>query len=367
MRAYPITNISLMQYIFIIHGTQVGIGILTLPRELTEIAGTDGWISILFGGVCSVLASILITSIMKKHPDKTLYELLPIYFGPYLGTLGNVLVCLYGALATFTVIFTTLFVINVWILVETPNYLILAGYLIPAYIIGSNSIKALGRYSEITFYLAIWMPILLLVPLKEANVLHLLPVLKEGWWPVFSAVKNTIISFLGFEMAFFFYPYLKCKKQATKGIILANLMSVVMFLLITLISYLFFSPNEINQYQWPTLTLLKEVEFPFLERFEIIYLSFYMYVLSTTWLPYIYVTILGSQAILKRGNHKKHLLIVLFLLLFASIFFQPSYMQVSLLAKVWGNAGLIISYVFPVLLGFYIILHHFFTRRKPTS
>ncbi|WP_051870503.1 GerAB/ArcD/ProY family transporter [Brevibacillus laterosporus] len=77
MRAYPITNISLMQYIFIIHGTQVGIGILTLPRELTEIAGTDGWISILFGGVCSVLTSILITSIMKKHPDKTLYELLP--------------------------------------------------------------------------------------------------------------------------------------------------------------------------------------------------------------------------------------------------------------------------------------------------
>lgn len=80
---------------------------------------------------------------MKKHPDKTLYELLPIYFGPYLGTLGNVLVCLYGALATFTVIFTTLFVINVWILVETPNYLILAGYLIPAYIIGSNGIQVI--------------------------------------------------------------------------------------------------------------------------------------------------------------------------------------------------------------------------------
>ncbi|WP_232697431.1 GerAB/ArcD/ProY family transporter [Brevibacillus daliensis] len=364
MRSQSINNISLMQYIFIIHGTQVGIGILTLPRELTEIAGTDGWISILIGGAFSILVSILITSIMKKHPDKTLYDLLLIYFGSYLGTLVNFIVVLYGALATITVIFTTLFVINVWVLVETPTYLILAGYLIPLFIIGSNGIKALGRYSEITFYFSIWMPILLLFPLKDAHVLNLLPVVKEGWYPIISAVRTTFLSFLGFEMAFFFYPYLTCKQHATKGIIVANLLSLGMFLVITMVSYLFFSPKEITQYEWPTLTLLKVIEFSFLERFEIIYLSFYMYVLSTTWLPYTYVTILGSQAILKKGSHKKHLLIFIFLLLLISIFFQPSYLQIAKLAKTWGSAGYIMGYVFPVLLGFYIILHHFFKTRK---
>ena len=38
-----------MQYIFLIHGVQAAIGLLTLPRELAEIAGTDGWISIIIG------------------------------------------------------------------------------------------------------------------------------------------------------------------------------------------------------------------------------------------------------------------------------------------------------------------------------
>lgn len=35
-------SISLMQYIIMIHGLQIGVGILTLPRELAERIGTDG-------------------------------------------------------------------------------------------------------------------------------------------------------------------------------------------------------------------------------------------------------------------------------------------------------------------------------------
>lgn len=40
-------KITLMQYILLIHGIQMGIGILTLPRELAEKSGTDGWIAII--------------------------------------------------------------------------------------------------------------------------------------------------------------------------------------------------------------------------------------------------------------------------------------------------------------------------------
>ena len=37
-------TISLSQFIFIIHGAQVGTGILFLPRTLAEKSGTDGWL-----------------------------------------------------------------------------------------------------------------------------------------------------------------------------------------------------------------------------------------------------------------------------------------------------------------------------------
>ncbi|QDX95417.1 spore gernimation protein [Brevibacillus laterosporus] len=364
MNKYRNNEITLMQYILLIHGTQVGIGILTLPRELTEIAGTDGWISILLGWMLSICASLLITYIMKKHPQKTLFDLLPYYFGTWLGNFGNLLMILYGAFVTVTVLFTALFVINVWVLVETPNYMILALYLIPAYIIGHKGVRVLGRYSEIIFFLTLWIPILLLVPLQDAHPLHLLPVIKEGWLPIFHAVKTTIVSFLGFEMAFFFYPFLTCKQHATKGIVIANTLSLLVFLHITLITYLFYSPYESIQYQWPTLNLLKEIEFPFLERFEIIFLSSYMVVLSTTWLPYTFITVFGSSTLLKKEAHyQQHLLVFLVLLLITGFFFQPSYTQIAQLAKAWGAAGSIIAYVLPVVLWLYMGLHHFFQRR----
>ncbi|MBN6188718.1 endospore germination permease [Aneurinibacillus sp. BA2021] len=363
MRKYAFNEITLMQYIFLIHGTQIGLGILTLPRELTETADTDGWISILLGWILALCASLLITHIMKLHPNQTLFDIMTHYFGAWIGTVGNLMVILYFAFGAITVVWTSIFVINVWILVETPNYFILAFYIVPAFVIGRNGVRVLGRYAELTFYLTLWMPILLLIPLKEAHLLHLLPIVKEGWMPILLSIKSTVLSFLGFEMAFVFYPFLKHKQFAVRGIVIANSLSLIVFLHITFITYLFYSPDEITKYQWPTLNLLKAIEFPFLERFEIIFLSFYMFVLSTTWIPYTFGAVFGTSILLKKKDHQSHLLVFLLLLLLFSFFFQPSYIQINQLGKVWGRVGFLFSYLFPVVLWLYIVIHHALQRR----
>ena len=74
-------QITFFQYIFLIHGVQLGVGILTLPSELAEKAGTDGWISIIIGWFISTLAGLLIVQVMKKYPNGTIIDLLTHYFG----------------------------------------------------------------------------------------------------------------------------------------------------------------------------------------------------------------------------------------------------------------------------------------------
>lgn len=60
-----VTNtITLMQFILLIHGVQMGVGILTLPRELAEKAGTDGWIGIIISWFIATVASMIIIKIM---------------------------------------------------------------------------------------------------------------------------------------------------------------------------------------------------------------------------------------------------------------------------------------------------------------
>ena len=41
MKKYAYNEITLMQYIFLINGTQVGTGVLALPRVLAEKAGKE--------------------------------------------------------------------------------------------------------------------------------------------------------------------------------------------------------------------------------------------------------------------------------------------------------------------------------------
>ena len=59
-----------------------------------------------------------------------------------------------------------------------------------------------------------------------------------------------------------------------KGIVLANLITLFVYLQVTFVSFLYFSPDGITKFLWPTLSLVTPFHFSFLERFEIIFCHF---------------------------------------------------------------------------------------------
>ncbi|MGV3137392.1 GerAB/ArcD/ProY family transporter [Brevibacillus agri] len=85
MKKYAFNELTVFQYIYLIHGAQVGIGVLSMPRELAEVAGTDGWLSILIGWFAAMAVSLVIIGIMKRYPGKTIVDLLPLFLGKWLG------------------------------------------------------------------------------------------------------------------------------------------------------------------------------------------------------------------------------------------------------------------------------------------
>lgn len=360
-------QISFIQYVFLIFMTQVGIGVLTLPRDLIEKAGTDGWISIILGWMVSIVISLFIISIMKKHPTLTIFELLPLYFGKWIGRVFSVIWIIYGMIASTVVLYTSIHVVKVWILPNTKQYILMALLSVPLYMITVQEIKGIARFSEIIYFTLIWMPFLLMFTLTELHWLHLLPMIKEGWMPVIKTVKSTILSFLGFELAFLFYPFLNKKEKATKGILIANTLSMVVFLIVTLVCFLRFSPLEVKSYVWPTLNLLKLIRLPFLERFEIIFLSFYLFVLFKTIIPYCYFSIEGTNRLVG-GNHKKlYLKVIIFFWLFSSLFFIPNYEQIIQMGKLWGQIGLYLAFIFPIAFLCYQKIVHFIKRKEPSG
>ncbi|MGZ4105887.1 MAG: GerAB/ArcD/ProY family transporter [Tumebacillaceae bacterium] len=350
MKKYALNEITLMQYILTIHGAQVGVGVLTLPRELATAAGTDGWISLLIGWAVSVLASVILIQVMKKHPDDTVYDLLPRYFGKWIGKGASLVVASYYAFAFFNALMGSIALIKVELLPHTPNYLVVLLFLLAIYTIGRSHIRIIARKAEITFWMFIWLFIIFMYPMKDGIWLHLLPVLREGWLPVLTAVKTTGLSFLGFEVAFVLYPFLNRKEAAVKGIVISNTLTLLVYLIVVFTCFLVFSPDDITSFTWPTLKVIKLIEFRFLERFEILFLVFYLFMLSTVMLPYIYCAVLGTSQLLGKQDHRPHLRILMCGVLLYSIFVWPSYEQLHLSLQWLSVAGIAIAFALPVFL-----------------
>jgi spore germination protein (amino acid permease) len=356
-------QITFFQYIFLIHGVQLGVGILTLPSELAEKAGTDGWISIIIGWFISTLAGLLIVQVMKKYPNGTIIDLLTHYFGKWIGKIAAFVFGLYFAFLTSIIFIRECLFIQFWILPQTSMFILMLLLSIPTYLIVRNNITILARYAQLVFFMTTWMVFFYFTPLKEAHWLHLLPIIKEGWKPIFTAVRVTIFSFIGFEIAFFLYPSLQEKQKASLGLVIANTLTLLILLTITIVIFAFFSPDEITQFKEPTISVLKIVEFKFLERLEIVFLSMYIFVISTTVLPLMYSTVFCFSELFGSQSHSKYVGWYLLLNLGYIIFNPQSFDKNDQLQKLVQPISVTLAYVFPFCLLVYVWLHDGVKRR----
>ncbi len=364
MKKYAASSITLMQFIFIVHGAQVGTGVFTLPLDLALEAGTDGWISLLLGAVCNIAASIMIVKLFQRYPDDTIADLFVRVLGKWLGKIALIPLIVYLVMIAITILMTTILFVTYWFLPLTPMYLIIMLLVFPCYAIARSSIRVLGRYNELVFYMMIWMPFILLIPLKETHWLHLLPIIKEGWAPIIKGMQTTFLSSLGFELTFFLYPFLKHKKYAIQGVVYANLLTLFTYLGVTLICFAYFSPDDITNFKQPLLSLLKVIEFRFLERFDMIFLAFYLFIISSAWLPYVHGAILLSGQLFNRPNRTLYANLFFALIILLVFLFPPSWNRTLYWQEWISKSGIIIAYLLPFALAIGLWIYHRLKRSK---
>lgn len=347
-------SVTLMQFIFLIHGVQLATGVLSLPRQLAEKSGTDGWMSLLLGYLINLVVSILMIYTLKRFPGQTLYGLLVQLFGKWAAKIAIIPWIAYFAYSSWLVQVQAALYIQAWFLPSIRKYILIVLFAIPSFMLVRHGWKALGRYAELVFYMSIWMPFFMLLPLKDSSWIHLLPLFKDGFGPILSGVGTTIFSLLGFEITLFLYPYLQNKEKAVRGVVIANTLTFLAYLFVTLVCFSYFSPDEITVYYQPVLSLLKVIEFRFLERVDMIFLSIYLFIVSTSWIPYLFCASFSTSLLLGKRRHA--LFAGFFLLLFIVVTFvlQPSWIEVQRWTKWSSQVGLALAYVFPVLLWLYV-------------
>ncbi|UUZ92934.1 endospore germination permease [Paenibacillus sp. P25] len=304
MKKYAYNEITFLQFVFIINNMTVSIGFLAAPRVLAEQAGTDGWITLILGWSLTVAASLIVVQVMKRCPDGTLLDLLTRLWGKWAGKAGAVLLALYFFYYGYVGLVYTILILKTWPLPMTPAYLIMLLLLIPTYMITRNGVRILGRYAELILFISLWIPFVYMLPLKEVNWLYLLPVLKEGWKPILTGVPTLFYYNIGFATTFILYPPLKDKRKASAALTLSSTLTMLSYLFVTLACFVYFSPDEITEFNEPGIFVLKAIEFKYIERIEVTFIAFYLLIFSMSWIPLMYLTSYCTSWMARKQDHR---------------------------------------------------------------
>ncbi|MGA4720789.1 GerAB/ArcD/ProY family transporter [Fictibacillus nanhaiensis] len=351
---------------FLVHSEQVGVGVLGYQRIIAKYAGYDSWISVI---IAAVFVHILIWMIyyVLDNGDGDIVTTHKTLFGGFLGNLFNLFLLLYFLLWSITVLRTYIEVIQVWMFPTLSTWKIAAVFLLLTYYVVSSGFRSVAGICFLGVVIPLGLIVLLVYPLEFTHFSNLLPVFDESIKDYMSATKNMMLSYLGFETLLVFYPFIKNAKRSQKFAHHANLFTFMMYLLVTLFSFAFFSEEQLSRNIWATLSMVKIVQVSFVERFDFVFVSMWCLVI----LPNIALAIWCSSRVAKLMLNVRHhiTLIVMLALVLAACYYLDTRLKINLLNNYTNKIGfyLAISYIPLLFIMTYIKKHFKKSNKEQTS
>lgn len=261
----------------ILYVGMVGVGILSFQKDLAKYAGYNSWISILLMGSSIHLVLWMIYKILSTNEGLDVTAINQAYFGKIPGNLLNLALIVYFYFGAFINFRAYLQLIQVWVFPVmniTPlsiTLILLIYYTVSG---GFRSIAALSLWGLLFTVISIIPQIGGVLPyLRPSN---LLPLFNHSITDILLSTKNIIYHFLGIEALLIFYPFIKTPEKSQKWAHFAILFCMLLYLVIALTTFMFFSEGQFLRVSWPTLQMIMIIELPVLQRLEYLALSVWL-------------------------------------------------------------------------------------------
>ncbi|PFK34237.1 spore gernimation protein GerLB [Bacillus cereus] len=283
---YGDEEIGSRELTFAVSSVIIGTGALSMPRIIAEKAlFADGWIILLLGGLICASFAWLITKIAILFPKQTFFQYTSIYLSkPVAFIVTSIMVLTFAGITAYQA--RTISIISqTYLFSKTPIELLSFFYLLVVIYGVSGSRAALLRLNVL--FLPVVVSAIFALSLLNINLMdmyNLMPIFQTKWSQYAIGMKESIFTFIGFEIVLFYSLFVKQKNKAplaaAKGVMITNLLYILIYLTcITVFSY-----STTKSLTYPVIELGKEIEVGggFLERFDAIFF--------TTWIITIFNT-----------------------------------------------------------------------------
>jgi spore germination protein (amino acid permease) len=298
-------SITKYQLLYMILQTQIGVGVLSLPHSVNKAAGSDGWISVLIAGVLVQLLILLIWFLSKRYPDQTIFGITEKALGKWIGKCIGFVYVLYAILTCTLILVLFQGILKLWVLPNTPSWIILFIMIGTSIFLVKDRIRVIARFYM--FVMVLVPPLIILTIISFPSVAeyrYLFPIGSAGMISILKGAHAVLISMLGFEMLFLLFPYVQATdKQILKSVSIASGVTTLLYLYLVLVSFIVFSPKEIQLVPQPVLYMLKAITFQIVERIDLLFISIWIVVVATSFMSYLLFSSIGIQHIFNLKRH----------------------------------------------------------------
>jgi spore germination protein len=297
-------QITTAQAAVIIINYVLGAGILTLPRTTVEAVETpDVWISIIISGGLVWIAGMIIVSLCRKFPGKTLFQFAQEITGKWLSFLLGIVIIAYFIVISAFEIRIMAEVTGLYVLEGTPKWAIVLVFMWIGFYLIIGGINSIARLYEIILPITlIFFLIAFLLSGRIFEIDNLRPVLGSGIMPVFKGIKSTLLAFTGYEVMLVIMAFMSFPQKGLKAVSAGVLTSLVIYIITLILVIGGLSIDGVKTKTWPTLDLIRsfEMEGLIFERFESLLLIIWIMQIFSTYTITHYAASLGCAQLLKR-------------------------------------------------------------------
>ncbi|RDW19846.1 GerAB/ArcD/ProY family transporter [Oceanobacillus chungangensis] len=333
---------------FIMFGVQTGVGIMGAPKYIFIEAKQDSWVAILLAYILLIIIVSVMLLILKQYEDADIFGIQVDIFGKWIGKLFGTIYILYFFVNLLSILLNYIEVIKVYLFPTISSFILgLLFIILIAYCVLGGIRTIVGM---IFFFVILtqWILFLLYDPISRMDWSHFSPMFQASFPEILQGTKATTYSISGFELLFILYPFIQNKDKIKLPLFLGLGYTIFNLLLVTVISIGYFSPVDLADLDWPTLSLFKNVSYSFIERLDNIIIFEWIMVI----LPNLVLLMWGMTYGMKRiynVSQKSTLYIASIMVLILIIFIQHD-KQVTMITDTIAQFGFWLLFVYPLFL-----------------
>jgi spore germination protein AB len=338
---------------YVVVAMQIGIGALGFQRIIAKDAGYDAWISVIGAGLVTHIFVWMMYKICEAAGGDVIHANVYV-FGKLIGNIINTMFIFYFIITCTAVVGELIEIIRTWMFLDfSPFWFAIIYLILGMYIVfgGFRTVAGISFFGKIIpFYLVFSFG----YALKYGDFSNVLPLFDHSFSHIVKSGYDMSLSFLGFEILLFFYPFIKNPEQSKKWVHIGLLVTTFIYTGLAIISFAYFPPRLLERSIWPTLEMWKIVRLPFVERFE--YLGIANWALLI--LPNVAITLWAASRGAKQVYHisqKKAVIFIALICLVISIQI-PTRERIQIFLNLDSQVGFTLSFLYTPILYLLILI-----------